>query len=103
MLSRAEMHYVVEFPLPDEEHRERLWRGMLPKQVPLRDDVDLQFIARQFPITGGDICNVALDGAFLAAQDGKVITMKHLIQALARQTLKTDAFHRQPTSSSITS
>lgn len=82
------MHYVVEFPLPDEEHRERLWRGMLPKQVPLRDDVDIQFIARQFAITGGDICNVALDGAFLAAQDGKVITMKHLIQALARQMLK---------------
>jgi ATP-dependent 26S proteasome regulatory subunit len=82
------MHYVVEFPLPDEEHRERLWRGMLPTQVPLRDDVDLQFIARQFAITGGDICNVALDGAFLAAQDGKVITMKHLIQALARQMLK---------------
>ena len=24
------MHYVVEFPLPDEPHRERLWRGMFP-------------------------------------------------------------------------
>ena len=24
------MHYVVEFPLPDESHRERLWRGMFP-------------------------------------------------------------------------
>jgi len=82
------MHYVVEFPLPDEHHRERLWRGMLPPQVPLGEDVDLQFIARQFAITGGDICNVALDAAFLAAQDGQVITMKQLVQAMARQMLK---------------
>jgi hypothetical protein len=82
------MHYVVEFPLPDEHHRERLWRGMLPPQVPLGEDVDLQFIARQFALTGGDICNVALDAAFLAAQDGQVVNMRQLIQALARQMLK---------------
>jgi ATP-dependent 26S proteasome regulatory subunit len=82
------MHYVVEFPLPGEEHRERLWRGMLPPQVPLGDDVDIRFIARQFAITGGDICNVALDAAFLAAQDGRVVNMKHLVQAMARQMLK---------------
>lgn len=82
------MHYVVEFPLPDENQREQLWRGMFPPQVPLGDDVDIQFIARQFAITGGDICNVALDAAFLAAQDGQVVTMKQLIQALARQMMK---------------
>jgi ATPase family associated with various cellular activities (AAA) len=82
------MHYVVEFPLPDENHREQLWRGMFPPQVPLGQDVDFQFIAKQFSITGGDIRNVALDAAFLAAQDGQVVTMKQLIQALARQMMK---------------
>ncbi|HET6646247.1 MAG TPA: ATP-binding protein, partial [Pyrinomonadaceae bacterium] len=34
------MHYVVEFPLPDEKLRERLWRGMFPSLVPLDPDVD---------------------------------------------------------------
>jgi hypothetical protein len=82
------MHYVVEFPLPDESHRERLWRGMFPPQVPLGEDVDFRFIARQFSITGGDIRNVALDAAFLAAQDGRLVTMKQLMQALARQMMK---------------
>ena len=28
------MHFVVEFPLPDEPRRERLWRGMFPPQAP---------------------------------------------------------------------
>ena len=82
------MHYVVEFPLPDENYRERLWRTMFPPEMPLGSDVDFQFLARKFPIAGGDIRNVALDAAFLAAQDGKVVTMRQLARALARQMMK---------------
>jgi SpoVK/Ycf46/Vps4 family AAA+-type ATPase len=82
------MHYVVDFPLPDEHHREKLWRGMFPPEVPLGMDVDCQFLAKQFSISGGDIKNVALDAAFLAAHDGRRITMKQLIKAMARQMLK---------------
>jgi SpoVK/Ycf46/Vps4 family AAA+-type ATPase len=82
------MHYVVEFPLPDDRHRERLWRGMFPPLVPLGQDVDFQFLAKQFAITGGDIRNVALEAAFLAAQDGQLVTMKQLIEAMARQMTK---------------
>jgi ATP-dependent 26S proteasome regulatory subunit len=82
------MHYVVEFPLPDETHRERLWRGMFPPEVPLGKDVDFAFLAKQFQLAGGDIRNIALDAAFLAAQDGRVVTMKQLVKALARQMTK---------------
>jgi len=82
------MHYTVEFPLPDDGLRERLWRGMFPPQVPLDQNVDFQFLAKQFAITGGDIRNVALDAAFMAAQDGQLLTMKHLIKAMARQFTK---------------
>ncbi len=82
------MHYVVEFPLPDEHHREHLWRGIFPPEVPLGTDVDFRFLAKQFTIAGGDIRNVALDAAFLAAQDGRIVTMKQLIKAMARQVMK---------------
>ena len=82
------MHYVIEFPLPDEEHREKLWRGMFPTTAPLGEDVDFPFLSSQFAIPGGDIRNASLEAAFLAAQDGKVIRMQHLVQAMARQMLK---------------
>jgi hypothetical protein len=82
------MHYVVEFPLPDETHREHLWRGMFPPTIPLDAAVDFRFLARQFALSGGDIRNVALEAAFLAARDGRVVTMKHLVNAVARQLLK---------------
>ncbi len=82
------LHYVIDFPLPDETHRERLWRTMFPPEAPLAKDLDWRFLAKQFSIAGGDIRNVALDAAFLAAQDGRVITMKQLINAMARQMKK---------------
>jgi len=82
------MHYVIDFPLPDEVHRRKLWRGMFPREVPLGDDVDFDFLAKQFDLAGGDIRNVALDAAFLAAQDGRRVTMRQLVQALARQLAK---------------
>ena len=82
------MQYVVEFPLPDEAHRERLWREMFPPQAPLDADVDFGFLAAQFSLAGGDIKNVALNAAFLAAQARQSIGMSHLIRAMARQMRK---------------
>jgi hypothetical protein len=82
------MHGVVEFPKPDAELRERLWRGMVPTEAPLGADVDFAFLARQFEITGGDIKVIALDAAFQAAAQGTEIRMAHLVDATARQLLK---------------
>ncbi|MBN1439691.1 MAG: ATP-binding protein [Anaerolineales bacterium] len=82
------MNYVVEFPMPDEARRERLWRGMFPQRAPLGADVDFAFLARQFQLAGGEIRNVSLEAAFLAARDGRVIRMRHLVRAMARETLK---------------
>ena len=47
--------------------------------------IDLSFMARQFKITGGNIKNIALGAAFLAAQDGGSITMESLIRATKRE------------------
>jgi SpoVK/Ycf46/Vps4 family AAA+-type ATPase len=82
------MHYVVEFPLPNAVHRERLWRGMFPPQAPLSPDVDFKFLSEQFPLPGGDIRNIVLSAAFLAAQDGTAIHMRHLVPALGRLMVK---------------
>jgi hypothetical protein len=41
-----------------------------------------------WPPSTGDIKKVALNAAFLAAQDGQVVTMKQLSMAMARQRMK---------------
>jgi SpoVK/Ycf46/Vps4 family AAA+-type ATPase len=79
------LHITIDFPFPEEPDRMRIWRKAFPKGAPLADDVDLSFLARQFRLAGGNIRNVALLAAFLAAEDGGMITMLHLIRATRRE------------------
>jgi MoxR-like ATPase len=77
--------HVVEFPFPDAAHRERIWRGMFPAEAPIAADVDFPFLARQFELSGGNIRNVVMAAAFLAAERGLPICMEHLARATARE------------------
>ncbi len=79
------MQYVVEFPLPDAEERERIWRGLFPAGAPVEQSIDFNFLARRFELTGGHIKNCVLAAAFLAAETGGAIRMEHLVQAVARE------------------
>ncbi len=83
------MHHIVEFPFPDAEYRERIWKGIIPAGAPLAGDVDFGFLARQFELAGGNIRNVAVAAAFLAAEEGCPICMEHFIVATARELQKT--------------
>lgn len=82
------MHFVVDFPMPEEDDRRRIWEATLPAELPLGPDVDLAFLARRFKLAGGSIRNVVLSAAFLAAADGRVVTMDHLMQATRRELQK---------------
>ena len=79
------LHFVVDFPLPDEEDRRRIWISTLPTDLPRADDIDFNFLARQFKFTGGNIRNIVLAGAFIAAGDGVPMGMTHLIRATRRE------------------
>lgn len=82
------MQYVIDFPRPEEAERERIWRGMFPPQSPVAPDVDFTFLAHQFDLAGGEIRNVALDAAFIAAQEQSAIDMRAIVEALSRQLAK---------------
>jgi hypothetical protein len=75
---------VVDFPFPEAEDRRRIWELLLPDTAPLnREDIDVGFLAQQFKLSGGGIRNCSLAAAFMAAEDGGGIGMRHLIRAVA--------------------
>lgn len=82
------MDFVVEFVLPDAEHRARLWRLHLPERVRLAADVDLDLLARMYAVPGAWIRNAALGAAFLAAPGGGPVTRDHLLRAIRREYAK---------------
>ena len=73
--------FVVHFPFPDAKAREEIYRRTFPKDIPLSDDIDWEFIARTFELSGGYIKNIVLSAAFLAAEEGSMVSMKHMINA----------------------
>jgi ATP-dependent 26S proteasome regulatory subunit len=82
------MQHVIEFPFPDAASREGIWRKMLPPGAPLASSIDFGFLARQFELAGGNIRNITLASAFMAAEEGSSISMEHLVVAIARELRK---------------
>jgi SpoVK/Ycf46/Vps4 family AAA+-type ATPase len=79
------MHFAVEFPFPDEERRYQIWRQHFPEAAPVAEDVDFNFLASRLDVAGGNIKNIVVNAAFLAAANSGVINMKHLVHAARRE------------------
>jgi len=78
------IHVAVEFPLPDDEQRRAIWELCFPPAAPVAE-LDLDFLAHQFKISGGAIRNAGLAAAFLAAETGGDISMDLVVLALKRE------------------
>lgn len=79
------LHFTIEFPMPAQQDRQRIWENIWPPEAPCGPGLDLDFMARRFEIAGGHIRNIALSAAFLAAGDGRVVEMSHLMSATQRE------------------
>jgi adenylate kinase family enzyme len=82
------LRFLVDFPFPDAAHRARIWQHVFPKKATL-EGLDYSLLSRM-EITGGNIKNIALNAAFLAADRGEAIRMEHLLKAARREYTKID-------------
>jgi SpoVK/Ycf46/Vps4 family AAA+-type ATPase len=76
---------IVEFPMPEVRERRTLWERCLGAHLPLADDVDLDFCARAFPLSGGNIRSIAITAAYLAADGRRPVAMLDLMRATQRE------------------
>ena len=73
------IRFIVQFPFPGPAEREAIWRGIYPASAPT-EGLDPVRLA-QLNLAGGDIRNIALKAAFLAAEAGEPVRMAHLLRA----------------------
>lgn len=73
------IRFVVNFPFPDAPHRARIWQRIFPPETPT-EMLDPALLAR-LNIAGGNIRNIALNAAFLAADAGEPVRMTHVLSA----------------------
>lgn len=80
------LRFIVQFPFPDLEQRVLIWQRIFPTATPT-EDLDFQKLAR-LNVAGGNIRNIALNAAFLAAEAGQSVTMAHLLRSARREYAK---------------
>lgn len=79
------LDFIVEFPFPDINQREQLWKNAFPEQAPLAKDIDYQFLATKIKLAGGNIINIALRAAFYAIEKAEQITMQDILLATKKE------------------
>jgi SpoVK/Ycf46/Vps4 family AAA+-type ATPase len=84
---RRRIHLHLTFPRPDRESREAIWRGVFPERTPV-GDLDVEFLST-LELAGGNIKNIALTAAFLAADGDDEVGMEHVVRAARREFQKT--------------
>jgi SpoVK/Ycf46/Vps4 family AAA+-type ATPase len=73
------LRFTVNFPFPDAAQREAIWSRIFPAQTPTRG-LDPRKLS-QLNLAGGNIRNIALNAAFLAAESDGPVEMAHVLQA----------------------
>jgi hypothetical protein len=73
------IRFVVQFPFPDFDERTSMWQRAFPSETPTQG-LEPQKLA-QLQVAGGNIKNIALNAAFIAADAGEPIGMRHVYRA----------------------
>jgi SpoVK/Ycf46/Vps4 family AAA+-type ATPase len=76
---------VIDFPMPEEGDRRRLWAINLKPDLPQDEDIDTGFLAAAFKMSGGNIRNITVAAAYFAAAEGRPVAMLDLIRATERE------------------
>jgi len=80
------IRFVVQFPFPDAEGRAEIWRRVFPAQTPT-EGLNVLKLAH-LNVAGGNIRNIALNAAFLAAESSQPVRMSHLKHAAGTEYAK---------------
>jgi adenylate kinase family enzyme len=81
---KRRVRFSIQFELPEEAERKKLWISMFPPKVPLAPNIDWDMMAKRFEMAGGYIKKAALRAALIAAEARRPITTADLVEA-ARQ------------------
>ncbi len=82
------LQFAVDFPFPEEADRLRIWQTLFPPDVPRAPNLDFKLLARRFKLAGGNIRNIIVSAAYLAAADGGCVTMNHILHGARRELQK---------------
>ncbi|MDO4539673.1 MAG: AAA family ATPase [Syntrophomonadaceae bacterium] len=85
---KRRLKYVIDFPFPDRNYRELLWKSVFPPATPLKSDIDIDYLAGRFELSGSNIKNIAVNAAFAAAIAGGEVGMREIVASIRQELAK---------------
>ncbi len=83
---RRRISDIINFPLPDAGLRLQMWQSMIPARLPISDEIDFDFLAGQFEISGSMIKNTLIYASFLAAEtQHPLLDMELILKGLSHE------------------
>ncbi|MBM4320490.1 MAG: ATP-binding protein, partial [Deltaproteobacteria bacterium] len=80
---KRRLSFRIQFPQPEQEERRRLWQTLIPEKARMVQDVDWDYLAEAFEMSGGHIRNAIVRAAFRAADQDAPIDGELLAAAAA--------------------
>lgn len=80
--------FIIEFPFPDERRRREIWQRVFPQELP-KEELDYEYLADEFVLSGSQIKNIAVGAAFLAAGESSQLRLVHILRTIKREMKKT--------------
>ncbi|NEO83261.1 MAG: ATP-binding protein [Spirulina sp. SIO3F2] len=80
------LRFILNFPYPEKASRSEIWARIFPSQTPT-EGLDYELLG-QLDMAGGNIRAIALNSAFIAADAGEPVMMKHILTAAKSEGIK---------------
>ncbi len=83
---RRRISDIIDFPLPDTDLRKKMWKTMIPAKLPVSEEIDFDFLAEQFELSGSMIKNSLIYASFLAAETREpLLTMERILRGIGHE------------------
>ncbi len=79
---KRRMKFIIHIAFPEPEVRLRLWNSILPKQARCEEELDLEFFAEHFELSGSSIKEIMINAAYLAASEHRGLANRDLVEAV---------------------
>ena len=79
---KRRIKFMVNFAFPTSDVRLELWSAILPKDVPCEEELDFEFYAEHFELSGSNIKEILTNAAFIAASEGSGLANRHIREAI---------------------
>lgn len=79
---KRRIKFMVNFVFPGETVRYQLWTTIIPKKIRYEEEIDFEFFAKKFELSGSNIKEILTNAAYIAASEGRGLANRDVVESI---------------------